>query len=35
MPVFTAECSHAFHFPYIAIHVKSHASLTCPVCSAS
>ncbi|CAL9052447.1 unnamed protein product [Musa banksii] len=34
-PVFTAECSHAFHFSCIAAHVRSHASLACPVCSAS
>ncbi|RWW30069.1 hypothetical protein GW17_00005354 [Ensete ventricosum] len=34
-PVFTAECSHAFHFPCITAHVRSHASLACPVCSAS
>ncbi|CAL9079936.1 unnamed protein product [Musa textilis] len=28
-PVFTVECSHAFHFPCIAAHVRSHASLAC------
>ncbi|KAG1361783.1 E3 ubiquitin-protein ligase WAV3 [Cocos nucifera] len=35
--VFTAECSHAFHFPCIAAHVRSSGggTLTCPVCSAS
>ncbi|KAG6478966.1 E3 ubiquitin-protein ligase WAV3-like [Zingiber officinale] len=35
MPVFTAECSHAFHFPCIAAHVRSHGGLACPVCSAA
>lgn len=30
--IFTAECSHAFHFPCIAAHVKKHGSLICPVC---
>ncbi|KAG6521883.1 hypothetical protein ZIOFF_019016 [Zingiber officinale] len=34
-PVFTAECTHAFHFPCIAAHVRSHSSLACPVCSAA
>ncbi|URD97175.1 zinc finger family protein [Musa troglodytarum] len=34
-PIFTAECSHAFHFSCITAHVRSHASLACPVCSAS
>ncbi|XP_064971910.1 E3 ubiquitin-protein ligase WAV3-like [Musa acuminata AAA Group] len=34
-PVFTAECSHAFHFPCIAAHVRGHGSLACPVCSAA
>ncbi|XP_010934376.4 LOW QUALITY PROTEIN: E3 ubiquitin-protein ligase WAV3 [Elaeis guineensis] len=35
--VFTAECSHAFHFPCIAAHVRSSGggTLNCPVCSAS
>ncbi|KAL2348964.1 hypothetical protein Fmac_002964 [Flemingia macrophylla] len=28
--IFTAECSHTFHFPCI---VKKHPILTCPVCS--
>ncbi|KAK1300321.1 hypothetical protein QJS10_CPB13g00310 [Acorus calamus] len=31
--IFTAECSHAFHFPCIASHVKKTSSLVCPVCS--
>ncbi|KAJ1269768.1 hypothetical protein BS78_06G002300 [Paspalum vaginatum] len=36
--VFTAECSHAFHFPCIAAHARSSASaaagvLCCPVCA--
>ncbi|CBI18619.3 unnamed protein product, partial [Vitis vinifera] len=30
--IFTAECSHAFHFPCIAAHVRKHGSLVCPVC---
>nr|DAD40839.1 TPA_asm: hypothetical protein HUJ06_015162 [Nelumbo nucifera] len=33
--IFTAECSHAFHFPCIAAHVRKHGSLVCPVCRAS
>ncbi|KAE8772666.1 protein binding protein [Hordeum vulgare] len=34
--VFTAECSHSFHFPCIAAHARAAASgaLCCPVCSA-
>ncbi|KAK7317788.1 hypothetical protein RJT34_02314 [Clitoria ternatea] len=31
--IFTAECSHTFHFPCIAAHVRNHQMLTCPVCS--
>ncbi|GJY05539.1 probable E3 ubiquitin-protein ligase EDA40 [Tanacetum coccineum] len=31
--LFTAECSHGFHFPCIAGHVRKNKSLTCPVCS--
>lgn len=31
--VFTAECSHSFHFPCIAAHARAGA-LSCPVCSA-
>ncbi|KAF8404770.1 hypothetical protein HHK36_009659 [Tetracentron sinense] len=33
--IFTAECSHAFHFPCIAAYVRKHGSLVCPVCSSS
>nr|CAD1843541.1 unnamed protein product [Ananas comosus var. bracteatus] len=39
--VFTAECSHAFHFPCISAHVRAQAhahggaALTCPACSAA
>ncbi|KAJ0965506.1 hypothetical protein J5N97_026644 [Dioscorea zingiberensis] len=32
--VFTAECSHSFHFPCISSHIRSHGCLVCPVCSA-
>ncbi|KAJ7953472.1 Zinc finger C3HC4-type RING finger family protein [Quillaja saponaria] len=31
--IFTAECSHAFHFPCIAAHIKKQEILFCPVCS--
>ncbi|XP_035818931.1 protein binding protein isoform X1 [Zea mays] len=34
--VFTAECSHAFHFPCIAAHARSSSAngvLSCPVCA--
>ncbi|KAL4280177.1 hypothetical protein GQ457_03G034650 [Hibiscus cannabinus] len=31
--IYTAECSHAFHFPCIAAHVSKHDSLICPVCN--
>ncbi|CAL2235860.1 unnamed protein product [Prunus armeniaca] len=31
--IYTAECGHAFHFPCIAAHVRSHDSLVCPVCN--
>ncbi|KAL8231178.1 hypothetical protein R6Q57_000956 [Mikania cordata] len=30
--IFTAECSHSFHFPCIASHVKEKGSLACPIC---
>ncbi|PON48676.1 Cdk-activating kinase assembly factor, partial [Parasponia andersonii] len=33
--IFTAECSHSFHFPCIASHVKKNQILVCPVCSTS
>lgn len=33
MAIFTAECSHSFHFPCIASHVKKNQILVCPVCS--
>ncbi|OVA07324.1 zinc finger protein [Macleaya cordata] len=33
--IFTAECSHSFHFPCIAAHVRKHGILVCPVCSAN
>ncbi|GMH03239.1 hypothetical protein Nepgr_005078 [Nepenthes gracilis] len=32
MAIYTAECSHAFHFPCIAAHVRREGSLICPVC---
>ncbi|PSS31537.1 Von Willebrand factor, type A protein [Actinidia chinensis var. chinensis] len=31
--IYTAECSHAFHFPCIAAHVSKNSALVCPVCS--
>ncbi|GAA0174526.1 ion channel [Lithospermum erythrorhizon] len=30
--IFTAECSHSFHFPCVAAHVQKEGTLTCPVC---
>lgn len=33
--IYTAECSHAFHFPCIAAHVRKHGSLVCPVCNSA
>ncbi|KAL5180093.1 E3 ubiquitin-protein ligase WAVH1 [Glycine soja] len=33
--IFTAECSHVFHFPCIAAHVKKQRLVTCPVCNAN
>ncbi|KAM1120114.1 hypothetical protein TB2_044158 [Malus domestica] len=33
--IYTAECSHAFHFPCIAAHVRSHGILVCPVCNST
>ncbi|XP_073032201.1 E3 ubiquitin-protein ligase WAV3-like isoform X2 [Primulina eburnea] len=32
MAIYTAECSHAFHFPCIASHVRKQDALVCPVC---
>ncbi|XP_022773904.1 uncharacterized protein LOC111316159 [Durio zibethinus] len=31
--IFTAECSHSFHFPCIAAHSEKQQLLICPVCS--
>ncbi|XP_022741538.1 uncharacterized protein LOC111293079 [Durio zibethinus] len=31
--IFTAECSHSFHFPCVAAHIKKQQLLNCPVCS--
>ncbi|KAH7567602.1 hypothetical protein JRO89_XS07G0101300 [Xanthoceras sorbifolium] len=31
--IYTAECSHAFHFPCIASHVRKQGTLICPVCN--
>ncbi|PWA94447.1 von Willebrand factor, type A [Artemisia annua] len=33
--IFTAECSHTFHFPCISNHVKLEKSLICPVCKST
>ncbi|XP_059637895.1 E3 ubiquitin-protein ligase WAV3-like [Cornus florida] len=35
MAIYTAECSHAFHFPCIAEHVTKQGNLTCPVCNST
>ncbi|KAL8125082.1 E3 ubiquitin-protein ligase WAV3-like [Apium graveolens] len=35
MAIFTAECSHPFHFPCIASHVKKQNQLICPVCNST
>ncbi|URD86637.1 STYKc [Musa troglodytarum] len=32
--VFMAECSYAFHFPYIVAYLRSHTNLACPAYSA-
>ncbi|KAH6788518.1 hypothetical protein C2S51_003524 [Perilla frutescens var. frutescens] len=34
MAIYTAECSHSFHFPCIAAHVGKKSALVCPVCAA-
>ena len=31
--IFTAECSHTFHFNCISSHIKKHRLLVCPVCN--
>ncbi|KAE8706324.1 protein RMD5-like protein A-like isoform X1 [Hibiscus syriacus] len=33
--IFTAECSHSFHFPCVAGHINKQRFLNCPVCSTS
>ncbi|XP_057532775.1 E3 ubiquitin-protein ligase WAV3 [Amaranthus tricolor] len=33
MAIFTAECSHTFHFPCISSHVRKQGNLICPVCN--
>ncbi|GAB4848835.1 hypothetical protein Ancab_003629 [Ancistrocladus abbreviatus] len=33
--IFTAECSHAFHFPCLATYVGKHGGSVCPVCGSS
>ncbi|KAL6222782.1 hypothetical protein ACLB2K_006172 [Fragaria x ananassa] len=33
--IFTAECSHSFHFPCVAAHVKNQQLHLCPVCNAT
>uniref|UniRef100_A0A5B7B4Y3 RING-type E3 ubiquitin transferase n=1 Tax=Davidia involucrata TaxID=16924 RepID=A0A5B7B4Y3_DAVIN len=35
MAIYTAECSHAFHFPCIAAHVRKQSNLVCPVCNST
>ena len=35
MAIYTAECSHTFHFPCIASHVKKQDNLVCPVCNST
>ncbi|XP_027090761.1 E3 ubiquitin-protein ligase WAV3 [Coffea arabica] len=35
MAIYTAECSHSFHFPCIAAHVRKQSTLICPVCNSS
>ncbi|CAI9116084.1 OLC1v1017141C1 [Oldenlandia corymbosa var. corymbosa] len=33
--IYTAECSHTFHFPCIAAHIRKHSTLICPVCNST
>ncbi|CAI9110543.1 OLC1v1010592C1 [Oldenlandia corymbosa var. corymbosa] len=33
MAIFTAECSHSFHFPCVAGHVRNQEAIRCPVCN--
>ncbi|KAL8144153.1 hypothetical protein V2J09_017185 [Rumex salicifolius] len=33
MAIYTAECSHSFHFPCIAQYAQKQGSLICPVCN--
>ncbi|GMI67982.1 embryo sac development arrest 40 [Hibiscus trionum] len=33
--IFTAECSHSFHFHCVAAHIRKQQLLVCPVCSTS
>uniref|UniRef100_A0A2N9IDA6 RING-type domain-containing protein n=1 Tax=Fagus sylvatica TaxID=28930 RepID=A0A2N9IDA6_FAGSY len=33
--IFTAECSHTFHFNCVSSHIKKHRLLVCPVCTAT
>nr|GMD93919.1 E3 ubiquitin-protein ligase WAV3 [Ipomoea batatas] len=33
MAIYTAECSHSFHFPCIVSHSRKQSSLACPVCN--
>ncbi|KAG8369165.1 hypothetical protein BUALT_Bualt15G0122900 [Buddleja alternifolia] len=33
MAIYTASCSHTFHFPCIASHVTKQSSLVCPLCN--
>ncbi|XP_049392651.1 E3 ubiquitin-protein ligase WAV3 [Solanum stenotomum] len=35
MAIYKAECSHTFHFPCIASHVKKQSNLVCPVCNST
>lgn len=35
MAIYTAECSHTFHFPCIASHVRKQSTLVCPVCNST